>query len=135
MDPYGRRVLAPVSGAPGPVPSAGRELVGDFWRAVFGHAFGVFPEAAPRLAAASLAQQQPALHAALGKNLGRLGAALARDARRGVVPDVAFAAGFAPGVGPLAGYIERLLQNGDGSRSSRLAALALFERAASLFAG
>ncbi len=135
VDPYGLRVLEPVSVAPGPVPSAGRELVGDFWRAVFGHAFGVFPEAAPRLAAASLAQQQPALHAALGKNLGRLGAALARDARRGVVPDVAFAAGFAPGVGPLAGYIERLLQNGDGSRSSRLAALALFERAASLFAG
>ncbi|EKO39477.1 MAG: ADP-heptose:LPS heptosyltransferase [Solidesulfovibrio magneticus str. Maddingley MBC34] len=135
VDPYGLRVLEPVSVAPGPVPSAGRELLGDFWRAVFGHVFGVFPETAPRLAAAALAQGQPALHAALGKKLGRLGAALARDTRRGAVPDAAFAAGFAPGVAPLAGYIERLLQNGDGSRPARLAALALYERAASLFAG
>ena len=53
----------------------------------------------------------------------------------GAVPDAAFAEAFAPGVGPLAGYIERLLQNGDGSRPARLAALALYERAASLFAG
>ena len=57
------------------------------------------------------------------------------DTRRGAVPDAAFAEAFAPGVGPLAGYIERLLQNGDGSRPARLAALALYARAASLFAG
>jgi ADP-heptose:LPS heptosyltransferase len=135
VDAYGLRVLEPVAVAPGLSPSAGRELVGDFWRAVFGHAFGLLPETAPRLAAAALAQGQPALHAALGRRLGRLGAALARDVRRGAVPDVDFAAAFAPGVGPLAGYIERLLQNGDGSRPARLAALALYERAASLFAG
>jgi ADP-heptose:LPS heptosyltransferase len=135
VDAYGLRVLEAVSVTPGPVPSAGRELVGDFWRAVFGHAFGLLPEAAPRQAAAALAQGQPALHAALGKTLSRLGAALARDTRRGAVPDAAFAQAFAPGVGPLAGYIERLLQNGDGSRPARLAALALYARAAALFAG
>ena len=52
-----------------------------------------------------------------------------------LLPGDVILTGTPPGVGPLAGYIERLLQNGDGSRPARLAALALYARAASLFAG
>ena len=136
MDDNGLRRLEPLSptgrACPGP---DGRELVGAFWRAVFGHIFGLWDAGAPRSAAAALAAGQPALHAVLGRGLARLGGALGRDLRRGRVPDASFAAAFAPGVRPLAGYLERLLQNSDGDRASRLVSLALLERTAALFAG
>lgn len=136
MDDFGLRRLIPLAPAGGACagPDA-RELVGEFWRAAFGHFFGLWDEASPRSAAAALAAGQPALHAALARGLARLGRAFGRDLRRGRVPDASFAAAFAPGVRPLAGYLERLLQNSDGDRASRLACLTLLSRAAGLFAG
>jgi len=136
MDECGLRRLAPLTSTGEDCAGQdGRELTGEFWRAVFGHFFGLWDEASPRSAAAALAAGQPALHAALGRGLARLGGALGREVRRGRAPDASFAAAFAPGVRPLAGYLERLLQNSDGDRASRLASLGLLERAAALFAG
>ncbi|MFP5259339.1 MAG: glycosyltransferase family 9 protein, partial [Acidobacteriota bacterium] len=136
MDGYGLRRLAPLSRPGGDCAGPdGRELVGEFWRAAFGHFFGLWDEALPRAAAAALAAGQPALHAALARGLVRLGGGIGCDLRRGRVPDASFADAFAPGVRPLAGYFERLLQNSDGDRASRLACLSLLSRAAGLFAG
>jgi ADP-heptose:LPS heptosyltransferase len=132
MDAFGLRRLEPL--LPAGAPDA-RELVGEFWRAAFGHFFGLWEAGAPQTAAAALAGGQPALHAALSRGLARLGGCLGREVRRGSIPDATFAAAFAPGVRPLAGYLERLLQNGDSDRASRLACLSLLARAAALFAG
>ena len=133
-DAHGLRRLEPLSPSAGPVTDA-RELVGEFWRAAFGHFFGLWDAALPREAAVALAVGQGALHAALARGLARLGASLGREVRRGSIPDASFAAAFAPGVRPLAGYLERLLQNSDSDRASRLACLTLLERTASLFTG
>ncbi|MHC1788018.1 glycosyltransferase family 9 protein [Solidesulfovibrio sp.] len=136
VDGFGLRRLEPLA-APG-CPAAGldaRELVGEFWRAAFGHFFGLWPPTVPRSAAAALAGGLPALHAALSRKLVAFGGVIGRDLRRGRVPDASFAASFAPGLRPLAGYLERLLQNTDGDRASRLACLSLLERTVGLLRG
>jgi ADP-heptose:LPS heptosyltransferase len=114
----------------GPAPA--REILGEFWQATFGWLFGVWTDAPARTAAVRLAGGHPRLASALGRGLAGLGAALGRGVRDGAVPDAAFMAAFAPHVRPLAGFIERVLQNGDGSRAARLRCLSLLERVASL---
>lgn len=111
-----------------------REALGTLWRAVFGWLFGAWDEAPARAAMAELARAHPRLAAVLAKKLAGLGAALSRDARRGTVPDVHFAAAFAPCLRPLAGFCERLVQNADGDRAARLRCLSLLERVAALVA-
>ena len=109
-----------------------REALGAFWRAQFGWLLGAWDAAAPRAAMEELAAEQPRLAAALGRGLASLGAALSRLGRQGAVPGAAFVSSFAPAVRPLAGFLERLLQNADGERAARLRCLALLERTASL---
>lgn len=109
-----------------------REVLGAFWRAQFGWLLGAFDAAAPRAALDALAAAHPRLLAALSRGLAGLGARLVRLARQGDVPDAGFALTFAPVVRPLAGFVERLLQNADGDRASRLRCLAMLERTASL---
>ena len=96
--------------------------------------WGILPEAPAREAAARLAGELPGLWQSLCRGLADLGAALTREARRDAVPDTAFCSRFAPHVRPLAGFFERVLQNGDGSRAARLRCLSLLERVASLTA-
>jgi hypothetical protein len=50
------------------------------------------------------------------------------------VPDTRFALGFAPCLRPLAGFVERVLQNGDGAPACHLRCLSLLERVAGLLA-
>jgi hypothetical protein len=109
-----------------------REAVGGLWQAVFGWLFGAFGEDRAALALGRLAIGHPALADRLSRSLAGLGAALGRDARQGGVPDTGFALRFAPLVRPLAGFFERVLQNGDGDRPSRLRCLSLLARVASL---
>jgi hypothetical protein len=136
MDPgNGLRRLESLAAAGENPASDAREQVGTFWRSAFGHFFGLWPAPAALQAGAALAADHPALHAVLTRNLARLGGALGRQARQGAIPDASFAGAFAPGIRPLAGYLERLLQNDDASRQSRLTCLALLERAAGLLAG
>jgi hypothetical protein len=113
------------------VPDA-REDVGEFWRTAFGWLFGLWDDGPPRQAFARLAVDHPAVAAAMGRGLSGLGAALGRDLRRGCIPDACFADGFAPHTRPLAGFVERVLQNSDGDRPSRLRCLTLLEQVASL---
>ncbi|WP_428566508.1 MAG: glycosyltransferase family 9 protein [Solidesulfovibrio sp. DCME] len=110
-----------------------REAVGRLWRAVFGWLFGVCDDAPARAAMAALRRDQPRLAGVLGRGLAGLGARLSRDARRGQVPDVRFAAAFAPCLRPLAGFFERVVQNADGERTARLRCLEHLERLAGLF--
>lgn len=128
-DAIGLYGLVPV--APGE-PCDAREAVGAFWRAVFGWLFGAWDETVAATARTRLAAEHPALAAALARDLAGLGAALGRDARRGLVPDTGFVRSFPPLVRPLAGFFERVLQNGDGDRPSRLRCLSLLARAAAL---
>lgn len=109
-----------------------REAVGAFWRAAFGWLFGLWDEALPRAAFTQLRSDHPALAASMGRGLASLGAALGRDICRGRVPESSFAAAFAPHSRPLAGFVERVLQNGDGDRPSRLRCLAILEQMAEL---
>ena len=132
MDADGLRLLEPVAACPSGRPDA-REAVGLFWRAAFGWLLGSWGEAGARTAAARLAGAHPALTASLLRSLARLGADLGRDLRRGVVPDAAFSLAYAPHVRPLAGFLERVLQNADGDRNSRLRCLSLLEQTARIF--
>lgn len=109
-----------------------REAVGRLWRAVFGWLFEAWDVAPARQAMDGLRRDQPRLATAMARGLAGLGAAFSREARRGGVPDVRFAAGFAPCLRPLAGFCERLMQNEDGSRAARLRALDFLERVAAL---
>lgn len=111
-----------------------REAVGAFWHACFGCLFGLWADDAPRAAGMRLATDHPALAVSLSHGVARLGGVLGRELRRGGVPDVTFADQFPPCVRPLAGFTERLLQNADGDRPSRLRCLSLLERVASLAA-
>ena len=128
-DAWGLRRLTPL--APASRPDA-REAVGEFWRTAFGFLFGLWSDAPARQAFERLAADHPALAASLSRGLAGLGAAVGRDLRRGEVPAVSFAAGFAPHTRPLAGFVERVLQNADGDRASRLRCLTLLERVAAL---
>lgn len=132
MDADGLRYLVPVAAGPAGRPDA-REAVGLLWRAVFGGLFGLWDDAPARAAALRLAGAHPALAASMGRALASLGASLGRDLRQGVVPDAAFAAAFPPHTRPLAGFLERVLQNADGDRPSRLRCLSLLERVAQIF--
>lgn len=109
-----------------------REAVGTLWQAVFGWLFGAWDESRATLALGRLAAGHPALAERFSRSLAEIGAALGRDARQGSVPEAGFALGFAPLVRPLAGFFERVLQNGDGDRPSRLRCLSLLARVASL---
>lgn len=111
-----------------------REAMGAFWRAAFGWLFMVWDETAPRRALAGLDAAYPRLSPVLRVGLSGLGAGLARSARRGGVPDAGFVAGCAPCLRPLAGFFERVLQNGDGQKAARQRCLTLLERMAALFA-
>lgn len=128
-DALGLYALAPFAGAQA---CDARERVGAFWRAQIGWLLGAMDMDAPRAAMARLAADHSRLAVALGHGLAQLGAALGRQARSGGVPDSGFALGFAPIVRPLAGFLERLLQNADGDRAARLRCLSLLERTASL---
>ncbi len=130
-DAAGLRCL--VSLAPRAFPDA-REAVGEFWRTGFGALFGLWDDAVPGAAFVRLADGHPRLAASMARGLARLGASLGRGLRRGEVPDVTFAEGFAPHVRPLAGFLERVLQNADGDRPSRLRCLGLLERVAAMAA-
>jgi len=128
-DALGVRRLTPLS--PTDHPDA-REAVGEFWRVTFGFLFGLWDAAPPQTAFDRLASDHPTLAASMTRGLAGLGAALGREHRRGDVPAVSFASGFAPHIRPLAGFVERVLQNGDGDRASRLRCLTLLERVAAL---
>lgn len=132
-DAYGLYRLAPL--APDAFPGA-RDALGEFWKAAFGWLLGAIPDAEPaRRASDVLAERHPRLFASLAKGLAGLGAALGRGMREDVIPDTDFCWRFPPHVRPLAGFFERVLQNGDGSRAARLRCLSLFERVASLARG
>jgi len=118
--------LGPAAG-----PSA-REALGEFWKAAFGWLLGAFEAEPARQATRRLAEDHPGLPAVLGRGLASLGTALARGIRDGEVPDAGFLWGFSPSVRPLAGFVERVLQNGDGARPARLRCLSLLERVAAL---
>jgi len=109
-----------------------RETLGALWKGVFGWLFGAWDAAPAQNAVAGLVREQPRLATSLGRGLAVLGAALSQGVRDGDVPDVAFMNRFAPHVRPLAGFVERVLQNGDGSRAARLRCLSLLEQVASL---
>ena len=109
-----------------------RDATGMFWRAVFGWLLGAWDEGPARAAWGALAADHPHLGAHLARGLASLAATLRRDARAHVVPDTRFALGFSPCLRPLAGFFERVLQNGDGGAPSRLRCLALLERVAAL---
>lgn len=113
-------------------PPSARDALGELWKATFGWLFGAWDDGPARAAALRLAEDHPRLAASLGRGLAGLGAALGQGVRDGDVPDVAFMARFAPHLRPLAGFVERVLQNGDGSREARLRCLSLLERVASL---
>uniref|UniRef100_I2PZJ3 ADP-heptose:LPS heptosyltransferase n=1 Tax=Desulfovibrio sp. U5L TaxID=596152 RepID=I2PZJ3_9BACT len=136
-DAAGLYALVPVgpdslSGGRPDGPCDAREAVGGLWQAVFGWLFGAWGEDRAALALAGLAAGHPVLAGRFSRSLAGLGAALGRDARQGSVPDTGFAWRFAPLVRPLAGFFERVLQNGDGDRPSRLRCLSLLARVASL---
>jgi hypothetical protein len=111
-----------------------REATGMFWRAVFGWLLGAWGEAPARAAWDALVAAQPKLGAPLARGLAALAATLRKDARANIVPDTRYALGFAPCLRPLAGFFERVLQNGDGGAPSRLRCLSLLERVAALAA-
>jgi len=128
-DAMGLYALVPLSPSG---PGDAREAVGAFWQAVFGWLFGAWDEAPAGLARDRLLNGHPALAERLSRGLVGLGAALGRDLRLGFVPGVCFARSFTPLVRPLAGFFERVLQNGDGDRASRLRCLSLLGQVASL---
>lgn len=109
-----------------------REALGEFWKASFGWLLGAWEADPARLASRRLGADHPGLVVLLGRGLAALGAALGRGAREGDVPDTGFLWRFSPPVRPLAGFVERVLQNGDGSRAARLRCLSLLEQVASL---
>lgn len=128
-DARGLYRLVPVGPAVRPT---AREALGDFWQAAFGWLFGAVAAETARQAAGRLAADHPGLTRALGRGLAALGTALARGIRDGQVPDTGFLWGFPPHVRPLAGFLERVLQNGDGGRAARLRCLSLLEQVVSL---
>ncbi len=130
-DALGLYALRPVR--PESRPDA-REAVGAFWRDVFGWLLGAWGEAPARAALEALAAAHPRLEPRLARGLAVLAASLRRNTRAGAVPDTRFALGFAPCLRPLAGFVERVLQNGDGAPDSRLRCLSLLERVAGLLA-
>ncbi len=132
-DSLGLYALRPLGPAGAREACDAREAVGRLWRAVFGLLFGAFGDGPAREALEALGRGQPRLLAAMGRHLAGLGASLSREARRGSVPDVRFAAAFAPCLRPLAGFFERVVQNADGQRSAWLRCLEHLERVAGLF--
>lgn len=120
-----------------PVGQRGRrasDMVGEFWRGMFGAAFGLWDDDKPARTWKELAEFQPALArafnvAALGL-AGRIKNALLSGSARGEE----FWASSPPMLRPLAGYMHMLLENSDFSRESLGACLALMERLRSVTA-
>jgi ADP-heptose:LPS heptosyltransferase len=132
-DVHGLYRLIPLD--PAGVPDA-REALGEFWKATFGWLLRTLPEAGPaRTAFVRLAGDHPRLADAVSQGLAGLGAALGRVVREAEIPEASFCWRFPPHVRPLAGFFERVLQNGDGSRAARLRCLSLLAQVASLASG
>ncbi len=134
-DAHGLYRLEPVSPGPHPGRADAREALGEFWKAAFGWLLGLWDVAPARAAFARLAAGQPALTVSLGRGLSGLGAALGRGFAAKAALDAAFVRRFPPHVRPLAGFFERVLQNGDYGRPARLRCLSLLERLAGLVGG
>jgi len=120
-----------------PVGQRGRrasDLVGEFWRGMFGASLGLWDDGRPRRTWKELAHFQPALARAFsgaGVALaGRIKKALLSGSARGEE----FWAASPPMLRPLAGYMHMLLENADFSREALAACLSLMERFVSVTA-
>lgn len=110
-----------------------RDALGAFWQDAFGWLLGGLADAPARLEAGRLVAEHPGVAGVLRRGLAGLGTALGRGIREGYAPDAGFLWEFPPSVRPLAGFLERVLQNEDGSRAAWLRSLSLLEQVASLF--
>ncbi len=113
----------------------GRDLLGAFWQAFFGHALGFMPEETAKEAWSELAAGSPRMVPRLGKALAALSRQLAQGMRKGPqaqVHDLDFWRQAPVFIRPLTSYTQLLLQNGNYGKPVYAQVLRLAEQLATI---
>lgn len=114
-----------------PPPPRTRNMLGSFWKQWFVSALGGAPHSFEFIRG-RVAEHSPAMHAALGSEAARIGAALSRAIRRKIggetLRDTEYWQGLPPLIRPLGGYVQMLLENGEYRPAALHDALALVAR-------